>query len=504
MKRFLWLGFVLFSGLICNGCGDTFRPIIIPNPPQFPNPQAAHTVVSINDNATLTGVPETVAGTGMVIDVSGDTDASIGNVGLSPVNAVQQSAGEILVVNQAVTNPAANSLTKLNFSGTTIASTSTITLPPNSAPDFVTTTESSRAYVSLPNYLDPTTNAVVPSVIVVNTSTNSLGVTIPVGNQPYAMTETPDGSKVYVANNSLPCTNPPTAGDCSISAFNTVDQSARGIVGPSGSAAVLSSPPIWLSARSDSQAAYVLETNGTLAWLNIASTSGPDTLTETPISVPGANIMTYDPNLLRLYIPGGQQVAIVDISQSPPQYLGGGPIPTCQASPAAAPLCIPTALPSSRGASDPCSLTSAQTLTVVAVAALPDGSAAYVGAYYDDANDNICPQVTVIDTTSNTIETPSIAIPGFPDATIPILAGGAANPYYVPVCATTRFRFMMAAGGDSSRAYLSSCDGGMVNIIDTSTESYLVNLQAPVGVRPPISPSQLNPPQNPVFLIAGP
>jgi len=62
----------------------------------------------------------------------------------------------------------------------------------------------------------------------------------------------------------------------------------------------------------------------------------------------------------------------------------------------------------------------------------------------------------------------------------------------------------MAAGGDSSRAYLASCDGGMVNIIDTSNDSYIENLLAPVGVRPPIPPNLENLPQNPVFLFAGP
>jgi hypothetical protein len=62
---------------------------------------------------------------------------------------------------------------------------------------------------------------------------------------------------------------------------------------------------------------------------------------------------------------------------------------------------------------------------------------------------------------------------------------------------------MMAAGGDSSRAYLSSCDGGMVNIVDTSSDTYITNLTAPVSSRSVAGSSQ-NPPQNPVFLIAGP
>ena len=41
-------------------------------------------------------------------------------------------------------------------------------------------------------------------------------------------------------------------------------------------------------------------------------------------------------------------------------------------------------------------------------------------------------------------------------------------------------------------------------MIDTATDSYLLNLPAPVGTRPPINPNPQNQPQNPVFLIAGP
>jgi len=122
---------------------------------------------------------------------------------------------------------------------------------------------------------------------------------------------------------------------------------------------------------------------------------------------------------------------------------------------------------------------------------------------------NLFPQVTVVDVSSNAIKT-TLAIPGFPDATDP------STPlYYAPICAApvppapyrATFRFMMAAGGDSSRAYLSSCDGGNLNFIDTTNgnDQYIQSLPAPVSSsRAPIPPSTFNPPQNPVFLLAGP
>jgi DNA-binding beta-propeller fold protein YncE len=538
MKRFLWLGFVLSLYVICSGCGDTFRPIIIPNPPVFPNPRAAHTVVSINDNAPLVNQSEVVVGSAMVIDVSGDTDVSVANVGLAPVHAVQQSANQILVVNHSVTGQnTRDSLTQLTFFGTTINSASTISLPPNSAPNFVAVAPSSRtAYVTL---------TALNEVGVVSTLSDSLVATIPVGANPYALAVTPNDSKVYVANQ----------GDSTVGGFNVISQSLTQRV---GSPASTTSPPIWLVSRSDNQRVFVLEQNGILASLDTTSTAGPDTLTESTISVPGATTMTYDSNLNRLYIPGGQEMEIVDISQSQPQSLATilipqftllnlPPVNATAVAAAALPdgsrayvasyATLPSQLVIPSVSGDGTIGTYAYTLTAgyplnagvtvtvsgtgtgfdgqFIVSAIVSGTTACPGTCFQAANatsgtwpppgtsgpafgtgSNIFPQVTVVDATSNTIKT-TAAVPGFPDATL------SGSPYYVPVCASTRFRFMMAAGGDSTRAYLSSCDGGNVNVIDTTTDTYILNLQAPVGVRPPISGS-LNPPQNPVFLIAGP
>jgi DNA-binding beta-propeller fold protein YncE len=294
---------------------------------------------------------------------------------------------------------------------------------------------------------------------VVNTATNSLVYTIPVGNNPVAMAETPDTQKLYVANHD----------DSTISGFNTVDRSSRTVNGSF-------SAPLWVTARSDSQRLYVLNGSGVVSTVDIHLTAGPDTVIDASVNAPGAAYMLYDGNKNRLYIPGGSQFTMLDVSQSAPQLL-------------TSPIAIPTVAPGLRSApGDPCSSTSATALTAAAVAALPDGSRVYVGAYYEDAADNICPQVTVIDAVSNTIKT-SIAIPGF--------------PAYDAFCANTRFRITMAAAGDSSRAYLASCDGGMVNIIDTSSETYVLNLPAPVSSRT-VQGSAQNPPENPVFLIAGP
>jgi hypothetical protein len=566
MKRFLWLGFVSLVYLICTGCGDTFRPIIIPNPPTFPNPAASNTVVSINDNGAF------VAGSAMAIDVSGDSVGSIGNVDIHPVFAVQQSAGEVLVVNQAVTQigtgedvgttsclvqfpappgPAlyvydvCPSLTRLSFSGATISGTGSVSLPIYSSPNFVAVAPgATTAYVTLPTYpTDPTNpqGTIVPSIAVVNILENILVATVPVGKNPYALAVTPDNTKLYVANQ----------GDSTISGFNTQGTSQR-----VGSPVTTLAAPIWLSPRSDDQEVYVLEEDGTLASLSTVSTAGPDTLTEYPgLAVTGAATMTYDPNLNRLYIAGGQQMEMVNVSQSPPTLITTIPIqpftllnlPSAAAtatSAAALPdgsrvyvasyATLPSTLTISSTSGDGTNATYAYTLTAgqaltagvsvtvagthqtgfdgtFIVGSIVSDTAACPGTCFQVPNatvlastpvsasgtgSNIFPQVTVVNLVSNTAET-TVAVPGFPDATI----GG--SIYYVPACANARFRFTIAAGGDSSRAYLSSCDGGNVNIIDTSSESYIENQPAPTGTRQ-VPGSLQNAPQNPVFLIAGP
>jgi hypothetical protein len=488
MKRFPWLGFVLWLYVICTGCGDTFRPIIIPNPPTFPNPAAAHTVVAISDNGT------TVAGSVMVIDVSGDSISSVADcttplcIGVAPVHAVQQTASQVLVVNHSDLISQSDSISKVSFGNiTNISSTTTIGLPPGSAPNFVSVAPNqTTAYVTLPNYVpDPINNpnVVIPSVGVVNTTSNNMFATIPLStnpsSNPVAMAVTSDNSKLYVANQ----------GDNTVSGFNTVGLSTRTIIGSFNA-------PLWVVARSDSQRVYILNgttgslQDGVVSTMDTTSTAGPDNVIDASVSVPGATSMLYDGNKNRLYIPGGSQLTMLDVSQSKPVVLTGGPIPTCQ--PPQSSSCIPTVLPAARGTADPCSLTGEQALTIAAVAALPDGTRAYVGSYYEDAVaavNYICPQITVIDAVSNAVGS-TIAVPGFP----------ASDDFCSPTSTSrhARFRFMMAAAGDSSRAYLSSCDGGNVNIIDTSNGTYIENLTAPASSR------LNNPPQNPVFLIAGP
>jgi DNA-binding beta-propeller fold protein YncE len=475
MKRFLWLGAVLCLLIICLSCGEVFRPIIIPNPPKFPNPAAAHSVLILSDNGTINaGVETPQIGSAMVIDVSGDTDESQKNLGLVPIHGVQQTANQVIVANQSAPGTMQDSLTKLTFSGTAISSASTISLPAGSAPNFVATAETGRVYVSTPGNTPP--SFLPPYVLVVDTARNTVTYTVQVGLNPVAIAETADTQKFYVANN----------GDNTVDGFNTQGPSQRTLTGTFNA-------PLWIAARGDSQRVYVLNGNGAISTIDTSTTGGPDTVIDASINVPGASYLWYDVILNRLYVPYSGGLKVADVSQSTPSTLADIPITAVS--------------PTSRSATDPCFATTTGTLHVIAATSLPDGTRAYVGSYYIDSADNVCPQVTVINATNFTVKT-VIPIPGFPNAANP------ANPtYYVPTCATTRdqvgpmgngFRIMMAAGGDSTRTYLSTCDGGNVNIIQTATDTYYFNLPAPYSARPPLTGASENPPQNPVFMIAGP
>jgi DNA-binding beta-propeller fold protein YncE len=536
MKRFLWLALVLWSLVIWTGCGDTFRPVIIPNPPAFPDPRAAHTVLVLNDNNTDLDAGRTDPGSVMVVDVSGDTNVSVRDVGLYPVHAVQPSASQVLVVNHSLTGLIGDSLTKVTFSGTTISGTTTISLPPDSAPNFVAAAPSdSLAYVTLPNVVpDPVNFPNFKAVGVVTIATGSVTV-LGVESNPVAIAVTPDKSRLYVANHD----------SNTVSAFNTLDRSPR------NNPTLAIPAPRWLVARSDSQRVYVLEDSGTVATIDTTSNAGPDTVIDATIQAPGATFMVYDSLKNRLYLQGNNpstgdpELVVVDVAPSKPNVLARVPLPA----PGIGVAALPDGSRAYAASNGDAQTTTVGTISAVTPSSPRTGLAAYAydagsvtgpapqvgmsltisggGDAYDGTfivtglstdnggnpqflvanaatadpvsgnrtatGTNFLPQVTVINTAGNAVKT-TIAMPAVP----------AAGPFPAPVCTSTRFPFMMAAGGDSSRVYLASCDGGGVNIINTQNDSYLLSLPAPASSRAPVPPSNQPPAQNPVFLIAGP
>ena len=177
-----------------------------------------------------------------------------------------------------------------------------------------------------------------------------------VGIAPVALAETPNGQKVYVANQGDNGTNG------SVSSISTVDKSVNLTI---AGATWLS--PRSVAVRSDSQRAYALDTgNSTITAINTSTDAVTGVVPASSIGA-GADFMRYDAKLNRLYVTSstGATLSILDASADPPVAL------------TVAPITISAALPAS-GQTDPCS---GAAVNPVSIATLPDGTRAYVGSY---------------------------------------------------------------------------------------------------------------------------
>src|SRR5437870_7644746 len=341
---------VLLSTMVCVSCGDTFRRRVIPNTvrPADCSSFRAVFVVSCNGPAN--------PGTGMQVNVSGDSNIETAKLGLGPVHAAVQPSGTAHVF-------VANSLddTVASFAPAPpcpatpcpVSSHVTVSLssqPAVSTPVFVHTTENNTVYVA---------NAGTSTVAAINISSNVVtniictvpiapGESCPVGANPVALTETPDARKLYAVNQ----------GNSSVTSINPLDKSINmTITDPTINA------PVWAVARADSARVYVLSNqgNGNLAVIDTLT----DTLVPNSISVgAGANFMLYDKSLNRLYItnPAANTLTIVDLAADPPKLIA-----TLNLTTGLNPLCP---------------------VGCLSVTALPDGSRAYVATAQESS---ICP-----------------------------------------------------------------------------------------------------------------
>ena len=398
----------LALALLCTGCGDTFRPVATPLTGSPPDPQAFHLAVTVSVNTPGS------AGSNMSIDVSGDTRFSSVNVGHNPVHAAVLPTGattRVYVANQGddtVSSYAASSQAP---------PVTTTQLPAGAAPNFVHSSETSNMYVSMPG---------ISSVGVISVASNALRATVPVGPNPVALAESPDGKHLYSMNQ----------GNDTVSSINTPDDTVNPAISlPGGSS------PVW-GVMSSAGLLYVLnQGNGTISIIQ----PGPDVIVGTLTVAPGANYEFFDAHLNRLYVtnPVANTLTIFDLGQSPNVLLATVPV--------------------APGA--------------ISVTALADGTRAYVASSQSNGS-TASGTVSVIDTTSNTVRK-TIAIPAVA---------------VVGVCNSARFRVSTASSPDSSKVYVANCDGGGTDVIRTSNDTLVRNLQAPISTQFPI-------PQNPVWVM---
>lgn len=274
---------ILALCLLSVRCGDQYRPVAIPIVPAPPNPAAVHFVLVVSDNGL------TDPGASSRLDVSGDTNIGVAQLGLGPSHAALLGNGSRVYV--------ANSLedSVSSFAAGSIAPVTTTSLPAGSDPVFVHTTENGTVYVA--NFGNKT-------VAAISTTSNAvLSPLIVVGNNPVALAETPDQKKLYAVNQA----------DGTVSSISLVDRTVVQTIATGAT-------PVWAVARSDSARIYVLNSgSGTVSAIDTASDLA---VGSAQVGV-GANFMAYDGKLNRLYItnPIANTLTALSITADPPTVL---------------------------------------------------------------------------------------------------------------------------------------------------------------------------------------
>jgi YVTN family beta-propeller protein len=424
------LAALLFCFLICVGCGDVYRPTIIPNPVPTPDPKNFHSVFAVNQNGSSN------PGTSMQVDVSGDSSAGVTHVATLPVHATLQGS-HVWVANNF--SDSVSVFTGALGTSFPIGTSVDINLPQGAQPVFVHSTEASTMYVA---------NAGNATVSVINALSSVITDTIQVGTHPIAMAEMPDTSLTTGATKKLYVVNRDSN---SVSVVNTLDKTVSNTIAlPPGVS------PRWAVVRSDGARVYVLgHDDGLLRAIDTLSLLPMDPVIGSTQVGPGADFLYYDSRRNRLYIPNPTtgKVGIYDASTDALTNLATidltAPIPGVGGTPCPNSGCAP-----------------------VSVTALPDGTRAYVASYYIDTTSANCQQtpclqaqVTVIDELTNQV---TKAIP-LPEVSVSSVGN----------CSSARFRVSAAAASDSSRVYVSSCDASGVSSINPAGDQYFAAIPAP-------------------------
>jgi len=232
----------------------------------------------------------------------------------------------------------------------------------------------------------------------------------------------------------------------SVTSINTIDKSVTSNP-PLASFGWVS--PVWVVSRSDSQRVYVLDQGSGL--VAAIDTSFDSVVGSVSVGV-GANFMIYDSKLNRIYVanPTANTVTSLDASN------------------------------------DTLTATSISVLNPRSVTALPDGTRIYVSSA-SVSGGTVTSKVTVFNTSNFTVKT-----------TIPLSSVPA-------VCSVkTWAELAMVSAADGTRVYVGNCDAENTAIIQTSNDTLVVQMPAPVSAQPPPMPGATPPPQNPVFVVAGP
>jgi YVTN family beta-propeller protein len=507
---------ILVLCLIGISCGDQYRPVAIPIVGPQPDPAAFHFALVLSDN----GIHD--PGASSRLDVSGDTNIGVAQLGLGPAHAaLNANAGRVYVANTLED-------TVSSYAPGTATTVTTTSLPAGSNPIFVNTTENGTVYVA---------NFGSNTVAAISTGSNvALSPLIAVGNHPVALVETPDQKKLYAVNQ----------GDGTVSSISLVD---RTVVQTIATGAM----PVWALARSDSARVYVLNSGtGTVSAIDTAS----DLVVGSATVGAGANFMAYSARLNRLYVTNSvaNTLTAVSIAADPPSVLFTVPvapspnsvavlpdgsrayvvssqtIPPCTSDPSDVQLCmasqvtvvnttggnVKTVIPlestvNITAATQSGSATS-YTYTLVSGPALRPGMEVVITGMADAGNNGTFTLTAASSGIFAAVNNAGVTASSQSGIGAVVVEVNSATPtgcstsgLGVPggVLGGVRFRSFAAASADSTKVLVAKCDAGSTAVIRTSDDVPVLDMAAPLSANTPSNGGNALP-QNPVFVLAGP
>jgi YVTN family beta-propeller protein len=303
----------------------------------------------------------------------------------------------------------------------------------------VMNTNAQNAYIA--NYGDNT-------VSVINTMTNLVNATIPVGNTPIGVSVNPDGSRVYVANN----------GDTTVSVINTAIDRVIATV-------TVGRNPWGIAVTPDGSMVYVAnDSSNTVSVIDASNYSVPVTI---PVgNLPIGLAISHDGKTVYVLNDNDNTVSVIStISNTVAAVIpvGMGPFAVC-VSPNDSLVYIANQYDNTVSVINTASNTVSATIPVGAgpygLSCTPDGSKLYVTNNGDNAD-----SVSVVNTATNTVTANVIVLP---------------NPYNTNVTP------------DGSKVYVTNEFGHAVSVIRTSDNHVVATI--PVGNNPSSLGNFISPP----------
>lgn len=273
------------------GCGQSFRPTIIPVLKPGGDPSSLGQAVVLSTNPAGSGST-------MHINVSGDTNVGVVSVGQNPVFLGRS-------VNQAVALSSNDSATLYIALLPTSSTINTVTLPaPPGAPVASGLGNGNNIYIANSGTNDVT---LIPGGGAVANSSK-----IAVGSQPVAVAGVSGGSgtganKVYVVNH----------GSNNVTVISSIDNSFVKTI-------TVGSQPIWAVMSTDTGAVYVVnQGDGTVSVID----TGIDSVIATIPVGASPNFAFFDPRLKRVYVTNAGS-STLSVIKGDTINLGAGVVPT--------------------------------------------------------------------------------------------------------------------------------------------------------------------------------